>query len=156
VEPSESEINLIRINSVDFEKLIFTLSPLKFVKGPFGMKYDQRVIIKFLWNERTDAHQIAAILQAQFAEHAYQLRTVQFWITEIQRGRQDLHDEIRRGRPPLDGLDAKILAVLNKSPFQSFSSTAERLAVSLSTVLQYFHESIGFNAKGERATRAFE
>jgi hypothetical protein len=47
------------------------------------MEYDQRVIIKFLWNEGADAHQIAARLQVQFVEHAYQFRTVQFWMTEI-------------------------------------------------------------------------
>jgi hypothetical protein len=64
VKPSESEINLIRIDSVDFEKLIFPLRPLKFVQGPFGMEYDQRVIIKFFWNEEVDARQIASRLQA--------------------------------------------------------------------------------------------
>jgi hypothetical protein len=40
------------------------------------MDYDQRVFIKFLWNEGADARDIAARLQAQFAEHAYQLRTI--------------------------------------------------------------------------------
>jgi hypothetical protein len=55
------------------------------------------MIIKFLWNERVDAHQIAAGLQEQFAEHTYQLGIVKFWIIEIRRGRQDLHDEIRSG-----------------------------------------------------------
>jgi hypothetical protein len=42
------------------------------------MDYDQRVIIKILWNEGVDASQIAARFQAQFAEHGYQLSTVQF------------------------------------------------------------------------------
>jgi hypothetical protein len=37
------------------------------------MEYDQRVIIKFLSNEGTDARDIAARLQAQFAEYGYQL-----------------------------------------------------------------------------------
>jgi hypothetical protein len=67
--------------------MIFPVWTLKSVNNPFGMEHDQRVIIKFLWNERADARQIAARLQAQFAENAYQLRTVEFWITEIRRGR---------------------------------------------------------------------
>jgi hypothetical protein len=35
------------------------------------MEHDQRVIIKFFWNEGADARDIAARLQAKFAEHAY-------------------------------------------------------------------------------------
>jgi hypothetical protein len=75
------------------------------------MDHDQRVIIKFLWKERANAPRIAARLQTQFVEHAYQLRTVQLWITEIPRGRQDMHDEIRSGRSPLDDLESKVLAI---------------------------------------------
>jgi hypothetical protein len=112
----------------------------------FGMDHDQRVIIKFLWNEKADARQIAARLQAQFAEHVYQLQTVQFKITEIRRGRQDLHDEIRSGRSLLDDLDGKILTILNKSPFESTHSMAERLLVAHSTVLQYLHELLEFKS----------
>jgi hypothetical protein len=52
--------------------MIFPVWILKSVKSIFGMARDQRVIIKFLWNERADARQIADRLQAQFAEHAYQ------------------------------------------------------------------------------------
>jgi hypothetical protein len=126
--------------------MIFPVWTLKSVNGPFGMEYDQRVIIKFLWEERADTHQIAAKLQEQFAEHSYQLRTVQFWIAEIWRGRQDLHDEMRSGGHPLDGLDNKILAILDKSPFESAHSIAERLFVAHSTVLQHLQEWLGFKS----------
>jgi hypothetical protein len=110
------------------------------------MEYDQRVIIKFLWNEEADVRQIAARLQAQFAEHAYQLRTVQFLITEIRRGRQELYDEIGSGRPPLDDLDGKFLAILEKYPLESAHSMAERLLVAHSTVLQHLHEYLWFKS----------
>jgi hypothetical protein len=110
------------------------------------MEYDQRLIIKFLGNERADARDIATRLQAQFTEHADQLQTAQFWITEIWLDRQDLHDEICTGRHPLDDLDAKILAILDKFPFKSAHSIAERLPVAYSTVLWYLLDSIGFKS----------
>jgi hypothetical protein len=57
-----------------------------------------------------------------------------------------LHDEIRSGQRPLDDLDSKILAILEKSPFESSHSIAERLFIARSTVLLHLHESIGFKS----------
>jgi hypothetical protein len=79
------------------------------------MECDQRVIIKFFWNGEIDARDIADRLQTQFDEHAYHLRMIRFWITEVRLGRQDLHDQIGIGRLPLDDLDAKIMEILDKS-----------------------------------------
>jgi DNA-binding MurR/RpiR family transcriptional regulator len=62
----------------------------------------------------------------------------------MQCSRQDFHDEIRTGRPAIDDINAKILAILNKSPFESARSIAERLCVSHATVLNQLHLSIGF------------
>jgi hypothetical protein len=68
---------------------------LKDVKVDIPMEYDQQVIIKFLFNERCDASQTVERLKTQFHEDAYSLRSVQFWIGEIKRGREDLHDAQR-------------------------------------------------------------
>jgi FtsZ-binding cell division protein ZapB len=54
----------------------------------------------------SDANEIAERLEAQFHEHAYSLRSVQFWIEEIKRGREDLHDAQRSGRRPIESLTA--------------------------------------------------
>jgi hypothetical protein len=110
------------------------------------MEYDQRVIIRFLWNEEIDAHKIAHRFQAQFGEHVYKLQTVRFWIAEVRLGHQDFHDEIRTGRPPLGDLDVKILAILDKSPFELARSITQTLRVAHSIVLLHLHDSIGFRS----------
>jgi hypothetical protein len=110
------------------------------------MEYDQRVIIRFLWNEGINAHEMTHRLQAQFGEHVYALRMVRFWIAEVWIGRQNLYDEIRIGRPLLDDLDAKILTILCKSPFESACSISETLGIAHSTVLLHLHDHISFRS----------
>jgi hypothetical protein len=125
--------------------IIFSFCTLKSVQGTFRIEYDQRVIIKSLLNEKADTRDMQIEydrLQAQFSEHTYKLRTVQFWITEVRFGRQDLHDEILIGRSPLDDLDVKSLAILDKSLFESARSIAETLRIVHSIVLLHLHDSI--------------
>jgi hypothetical protein len=74
--------------------MIFPVWTLKSVKSTLATEYDQIRIIKFLWNEEADARDIADTLQAQFAEHAYHLRTIRFCIREIWLGRQDHIEQI--------------------------------------------------------------
>jgi hypothetical protein len=110
------------------------------------MEHDQRVIIRFLWNERIDAYEITHRLQAQFDEYVYALRTVRFWIAEVGLDCQDIYDEIRTGRHPLDDLDINFLAILNKSTFESARLISKTLGVAHSTVLLHSHDSIGFRS----------
>jgi hypothetical protein len=65
---------------------------LKNIKADIPMEYNRRVIIKFLFSERCDAGRIVERLEIQFHEDAYSLRSVQFRVAEIKRGREDLHD----------------------------------------------------------------
>jgi hypothetical protein len=60
--------------------------------------------------------------------------------------RQDLHDEIRTLRLPLNELDTKILATVDKSPFESIPSIAETLGVAHSTMLLHLHDCIDFRS----------
>jgi hypothetical protein len=110
----------------------------------FRIEYDHRVIIKFLWNDRADARDIADRLQAQFGEHAYKLWTIQFCITEVRLRRQDLQSETRTGNLPLDDLDGKMLAILDKSLFEPTHSIIATLYVAHSKVLLHLHDSVGF------------
>jgi hypothetical protein len=78
--------------------------------------------------------------------YIYKLRTIQFRVPEVRIGRQDLHDEIRTGRSPLDDLNANVLAILDKYPFESARSITDTLRLAHSTMLLHLHDSIGFRS----------
>jgi DNA-binding Lrp family transcriptional regulator len=54
-----------------------------------------------------------------------------------------LHNEVRSGRPPIDFLDIRILALLDEQLFHSVNSPAEALGVSHLTVLSHLRKSLG-------------
>jgi hypothetical protein len=49
------------------------------------MSSEQRVIVKFLFNDGLDGHQITEELGLQFHEDGCSIHTVRFWIGEVQR-----------------------------------------------------------------------
>jgi hypothetical protein len=91
------------------------------------MECEQRLIMKFLFNDSLDAHQITEKLSAQFNEDAYSLRTVHFWVGALRRGRQDLHDAHRSGRRPDEHLATRIPEWVDENPSESAESLAETL-----------------------------
>jgi hypothetical protein len=58
-------------------------------------------------------------------------------------GRQNLHDDSRSGRPPIDHLDAKSTVCLEREQFSSADSLAETLDVSPATVLSRLRNLLG-------------
>jgi hypothetical protein len=50
---------------------------------------------------------------------------------------------VRSGRPPIDFLKIRNLALLDEQPFHSTYSIAEALSVSHSTILSHLRESLG-------------
>jgi hypothetical protein len=59
--------------------------------------------------------------------------------------RQNLHDDPKFGRPPIDHLDAKIIGCLEKEPFSSAHSLAGALDVSPGTILNRLFNSLEMN-----------
>jgi predicted HTH transcriptional regulator len=87
----------------------------------------------------SDANQIVENLEAQFHEDTHSLRSVQFWIGEIKRGREDLHDAQRSERRPIESLTAQIKVLFDENYYVSARSIAKTLHVSHSTVLKDLH-----------------
>jgi hypothetical protein len=74
------------------------------------MEYEQRVIIRFHFQEDANADDIHRRLQAQFTDDAYSIRSVRRWCQFIRQRREDLHDDPRSGGPPIDFIDTKLLS----------------------------------------------
>jgi hypothetical protein len=110
------------------------------------MEYEQRVIIKFLFNDGLDPRQIVEKLEAQFHKNGYSLRAVQFWSGEVRRGREDLRDVPRGGRASEEHITAKIQELLNQNPFDSGHPRPETLHISHSTVLKHLHDEVHFQS----------
>jgi hypothetical protein len=83
------------------------------------MESEQRVIVKFRFNDRLDARQITEELRLQFYEDAYSFHMVQFWIGEVPRDREDLHDRPRPGRRSDEHITATNQQLLDEHPFES-------------------------------------
>jgi hypothetical protein len=89
------------------------------------MDDEQRMMIPFLHREDFAPNEIHRQLQAQLEDTNCSLRTVRRWCQYVPQGREDLCDELRSGRPPIDFLNIKTLACLEKEPFHSAYSLAE-------------------------------
>jgi hypothetical protein len=110
------------------------------------MEDEQRVIITFLTRESIDAQEIHTRLSAQFLEQTYALGTIQFCVREIQRGRENLYDVHRFGRPAFDDINTKTVLILETVPFESVRSIAQVLNANHATVLRRLHKKLGFKS----------
>jgi hypothetical protein len=109
----EISLNQIHISYASHRDSFPLARPIYDAQAPIQTEYEQRVIVKFLFNEGLDPRQIVEKLETQFHEGAYSLRAVQCWIGEVRRGREDLHDETRPGSSSEEHITAKIQELLN-------------------------------------------
>jgi hypothetical protein len=110
------------------------------------MECDKRVIIRFLCKECVSPKDIHAQLGAQFGDatyNEYSERSVRWWCQYVRQGRKGVYHEVRCGRLPIDFLDIRILALLDKQLFHSAYSIAEAREVSHSIILSHLRESLG-------------
>jgi hypothetical protein len=107
------------------------------------IEYDERVIIRFLCKEGVSPEDIHARPELQFRDATYSERSVRQQCQYVRQGREDLHDEARYGRPPIEFRHIRILALLDEQPLHSAYSIAEALCVSRSIILSHLQSSLG-------------
>jgi histone-lysine N-methyltransferase SETMAR len=108
---------------------------------------EQRAGIKFLWKERCPAKEIHERLQAVDGDAAYAPPSVYYSVKEFRCGRDDIVDQTRPGRSPIDNLDGDILCVLQYGPFATVRSIAEEVDISHETVHRRLTESLGLRPR---------
>jgi hypothetical protein len=110
------------------------------LRGYIATEYNQRVIIKFLHDDRLNTDQITDELRPQCREDLLSLRGVQFWIAEVRRSREDFDDDHRPGRPFAEDLTPKIRELSDENPFESTRAIGETFRILHSNALRSLHQ----------------
>ena len=105
----------------------------------YKMEIEQRCVIHFLYLKGLSGKDIKAELNNVYGDQAMSKTQVYFWISEFHRGRNDLNDLIRPGRPKDDIIDVLIQNQLDNDPHASARIIAKRIGYSLHAVLDHLH-----------------
>jgi hypothetical protein len=89
-------------------------------------EFGQQYVMKFLWKEGCLAKNIHDRVQAINGDAAYAFSSVYFWIKEFKCVREDIVDQPRSGRLPIDNLDADILCALGTVHWGSFVQSLKK------------------------------
>jgi hypothetical protein len=113
-------------------------------------KLEQRVIMQFLWSEKTDPVEIHYSLSRTFQEDAYTISSVHEWVRTFKTGRTIVLDELRAERPRLDHIGSTTVSLLTENGFHGVRALAQEMGVSLSTVWDGLVNVLAFSLRHAR------
>lgn len=82
-------------------------------------------------------------LKCLFGDDAPGYGTIQFWYSEFSRGRENVCDNPRSGRPKELDLVGSVRGILEENPYSSAQAISLALGVSKRTVLKILHDDLG-------------
>jgi hypothetical protein len=106
-------------------------------------KVEQRCIIKFLWKEGTDAHEIQQRLKAVYRDWNYAISAICESMRTLKLGRTEIHEFHRSERLPLDHIDDDMMFLPNSVSFSTVRTPDETLRLRASTILHHLRKSFG-------------
>lgn len=109
--------------------------------------YEQRSVIRFLWSKGRTPIEIHREMQPTYGERCLALRSVRWWCSEFENGRENLHDNERAGRPRLSVTDdntARVDAMVKAERRVRIKDIAQELDISFGSAFDIIHECLGY------------
>jgi hypothetical protein len=95
---------------------------------------EKRYVIRFRSAKKFALDRIVAELALVYGEQADAKKAVEYSIHRVKVGKSHREGEAKHGRPPLDNVDARILACVSHDRFSSIRSIAQALGLAPATV----------------------
>ena len=95
--------------------------------------YEQQSVICFLWSTGRTAIEIHRGMQPTYGERCLALRSVRWWYSEFENGRENLNDKERAGRPRVSVTDentARMDAIVKAERHMRIKDIAQELDIS--------------------------
>ena len=107
--------------------------------------YEQRSVIRFLWSKGPTPIEIHRGMQPTYGEMCLALRSVRWWCSEFENGRENLNDNERAGRPRVSVTDrntARVGAMEKTDRLVRIKDIAQELDISFGSAFNIIHECL--------------
>jgi hypothetical protein len=105
-------------------------------------KIEQRCIIKFVWKESTDTHEIQQRLKTVYVDSSSAHSTIYEGRRNSKLRRTKIHDFHQSRRLLIDHISDDIIFLLHTFPFHTVHALAETLRVILYAILHHLRDAL--------------
>jgi hypothetical protein len=113
------------------------------MKRLFSAILTQRYVVIFFVKEPNDPKEIHRRLKAAYANGTMKRTQVYWWVSAVQRGREDVSDSPRPRRPTEIGIDEIMAHWLELNPHATAQKLADSLGISPQIMTTHMREGLG-------------
>lgn len=109
-------------------------------------KFEVRAVIKFFYLEGKTASEIKNRMDGVLGDNSPSFSTISFWVSEFKRGRTDIRDESRSGRPKTATTPefvAQVKEMVQQDRRVKVREIGEAIGISSERVLHILKEQLG-------------
>lgn len=116
-------------------------------------KFEQRAVIKYLFKKRLTPKEIHDDMQTTLGESAPSYTTVKKWVAEFKRGRENIEDDPRSGRPMTSTTEEninKVCDLILKDRRLTIREIADTIGISYERTQNIIVHELGFSKVSAR------